>query len=177
MPRVKRVVAVVGAGVCTRREYNLAHEVGSLLAQRDVVVACGGMLGVMEAACAGAKEAGGLTIGILPTSTRSDANRYVDVSVPTGLGDARNFLVATVGEALIAVGGKLGTLSEIAIALKRCIPVVGLSTWKLDPDRLFEQRIPSVQTAQEAVALALRLADERERDRQAGVEAVQDADA
>ena len=173
---MKRVVAVVGAGTCTRREYNLAHEVGRLLAQRDVVVACGGLLGVMEAACAGAKESGGLTIGVLPGYLRTEANRYVDVAIPTGLRDARNVLVATMGEAVIAVGGKLGTLSEIALALKHGIPVVGLATWKLDPERLFEHRVPSVQTAEEAVGLALRLADERENDRQAGVEAPQDVD-
>jgi uncharacterized protein (TIGR00725 family) len=174
---VKRVVAVIGAGTCTRREYNLAHEVGRALAKREVAVACGGLLGVMEAACAGAKQEGGLTIGLLPGYLRHDANRYVDVAVPTGLRDARNVLVATVGEAVIAVGGKLGTLSEIAIALKHGIPVVGLSTWKLDPDRLFEHRIPTASTAEEAVDLALSLADARERERQAGVEAAQDADA
>jgi hypothetical protein len=174
---VRRIVSVIGAGTCTRREYNLAHEVGRLLAQREVVVACGGLLGVMEAACMGAKEAGGLTIGILPGTAREDANRYVDVAVPTGLRDARNYVVATIGEAAIAVGGKLGTLSEIALALKRGVPVVGLSTWKLDPDRLFDTRVATAKTAEEAVVLALSLADERERQRAAGVVPVEETDS
>lgn len=165
---MRRVIAVIGAGTCTRREFNLAHEVGRLLAQREVVVACGGLYGVMEAVCMGAKEAGGLTVGFLPGTARDDANPYVDVAVPTGLRDARNYVVATCGEAVIAVGGKLGTLSEIALALKRGIPVVGLSTWRLDPDRLFETRVPSASTAAEAVDLALAFADERERARAAG---------
>jgi uncharacterized protein (TIGR00725 family) len=176
---VRRVIAVIGAGICTRREYNLAHEVGKLLAKREFVVACGGLLGVMEAVCMGAKEAGGTTLGLLPGTAREEANQYVDVAVPTGLRDARNYLVATVGEAVIAVGGKLGTLAEIALALKRGIPVVGLGTWKLDPDRLFDVRVPSAKTAEEAVDLAVALADERERQRVAGVvaQAPEDVDA
>jgi uncharacterized protein (TIGR00725 family) len=174
---VKRVIAVIGAGVCTRREYNLAHEVGKLLAERGFVVACGGLLGVMEGVCLGAKEAGGTTLGILPGTAREEANRYVDLAVPTGLRDARNYVVATVGEAVIAIGGKLGTLSEIALSLKRGIPVVGLLTWKLDPDRLFDARVPAAKTAQEAVDLAISLADERERQRQAGIVQPQDVDA
>jgi len=174
---VRRVIAVIGAGICTRREYNLAHEVGKLLAQREFVVACGGLLGVMEAVCMGAKEAGGTTVGLLPGTAREEANRYVDVAIPTGLRDARNYLVATVGEAVIAVGGKLGTLSEIALSLKRGIPVVGLGTWKLDPDRLFDTRVPAAKTPEEAVETAIQLADERERQRQAGIVAPQDVDA
>jgi uncharacterized protein (TIGR00725 family) len=174
---VRRIVAVIGAGHCTRREYNLAHEVGRRLAEKDCVVACGGLLGVMEAACLGAKEANGLTLGFLPGVAREDANRYVDLAIPTGMRDARNAIVATCGDALIAVGGKLGTLSEIALALKRGIPVVGLFTWRLDPDRLFETRVPAATTAEEAVDLALRLADEREKARQAGVETATEGDA
>lgn len=172
-----RIISVIGAGTCTRREFNLAHEVGRLLAQRGFAVACGGLLGVMEAACMGAKEAGGLTLGILPGVAREDANKYVDVAIPTGIRDARNMIVATCGEAVIAVGGKLGTLSEISLALKRGLPVVGLFTWKLDPDRLFETRVPAAQTAEEAVELAVRLADEREKARQAGIDTIQETEA
>src|SRR4029450_12440511 len=91
----------------------------------------------------GDKEAGGTTLGILPGTAREDANRYVDVAVPTGLRDARNAIVATCAEAVIAIGGKLGTLSEIALALKRGIPVVGLFTWKLDPDRRIDTLGPA----------------------------------
>ena len=174
---MKRVISVIGAGTCTRKEFNLAAEVGRLLAERGFAVACGGLLGVMEAACMGAKEAGGLTIGLVPGTAREDANRYVDVAIPTGLRDARNALVATCGEAVIAVGGKLGTLAEIALALKRGIPVVGLFTWKLDPDRLIDTLVPAAKTAVEAVDLAIQLADQREKERAAGVAAGEDADA
>lgn len=174
---MRRIISVIGAGTCTRREFNLAHEVGRLLAARGIALACGGLFGVMEAACMGAKDAGGTTIGFLPGTSREDANRYVDLAIPTGLRDARNMIVATCGDAVIAVGGKLGTLSEIALALKRGIPVVGLFTWKLDPDRLFETRVPAASSAEEAVDLAVRLADERERDRGAGVEPAGEAEA
>jgi uncharacterized protein (TIGR00725 family) len=158
---VQRVFAVLGPGSPSRRDYNLAAEVGRLLAQRGIAVVCGGLYGVMEAACMGAKEAGGTTIGILRTYAREDANPYVDYAIPSGLGDARNVLVATAGEAAIAVGGRLGTLAEIAIALKHGVPVVGLGTWRLDPDALFDRTLPQVKTAAEAVDLAVRLADER----------------
>jgi uncharacterized protein (TIGR00725 family) len=174
---VRRLISVIGAGTCTRREYALAHEVGRLLAKRDFAVACGGLLGVMEAACMGAKEEGGLTVGLLPGTAREEANRYVDLALPTGLRDARNAIVATCGEAVIAIGGKLGTLSEIALALKRGIPVVGLATWKLDPDHLIDVHVPAAKTAEEAVTLAIELADKRERERQAGVEPPAEAEA
>jgi uncharacterized protein (TIGR00725 family) len=160
-----RVIAVSGSGHCSRREYDLACEVGRLLAGRGFAVVTGGLLGVMEAACMGAKEAGGRTIGVLPGYSRLDANRYVDVAIPTGLRHARNVVVATIGEALIAVGGGLGTLSEIAVALRRGVPVVGLGTWRLDPDRLFERRVPAARTPEEAVEMAVRFADETERTR------------
>jgi uncharacterized protein (TIGR00725 family) len=178
---MQRLVAVIGPGHASRREYNLAADVGRLLAQRGIGVVCGGLFGVMEAACQGAKEAGGTTIGILRTYTRQEANAYVDYVIPSGLGDARNVLVATAGEAVIAVGGRLGTLSEIAIALKHGIPVVGLGTWKLDPDSLFDKEVPQARTAEEAVEIAVRLADEREAERAAGAvprsEAEDDSDA
>ena len=146
----------------------MAAEVGRLLAERGCAVVCGGLYGVMEAACMGAKEAGGTTIGILRKYNRNDANPYVDYAIPTGLGDGRNVLVATAGEAAIAIGGRLGTLSEIALALKHQIPVVGLSTWKLDRDALFDRLLPQCKTPQEAVDLALRLAEERAAQRAAG---------
>lgn len=165
---MKRLIAVFGAGNPSREEYNLAAEVGRLLALRGFCVVCGGLYGVMEAASMGAREAGGLTVGLLPTYYRQEANPYIDVVIPTGLGDARNVLVATAGEAAIAVGGRLGTLSEIAIALKHDIPVVGLKTWNLDPDALFDRRVPQARTAAEAVDLAVSLADRREAERLSG---------
>lgn len=155
------MVSVFGPGHPTREEYNLAADVGRLLARRGLVVVCGGLYGVMEAVCMGAKEEGGTTVGILRTYNRNEANAYVDVVIPSGLGDGRNVLVATAGEAAIAVGGRLGTLAEIALALKHDIPVVGLRTWKLDRDALFDRLLPQVRTAQEAVDMALALAEER----------------
>ena len=105
---------------------------GRLLAARGAVVVCGGLGGVMEAACRGAKEGGGTTVGILPGSERSAANEFVDVAVPTGLGEARNAFVVRAADALIAVGGGYGTLSEIALALKAGKPVVGLGSWEIE---------------------------------------------
>ena len=163
-----RIVSIFGPGHPTRREYNDAAEVGRLLAERGVTVVCGGLFGVMEAACMGAKEAGGRTVGILRTYNRYDANPYVDVVIPSGLGDARNVLVATAGEAAIAVAGRLGTLSEIAIALKHGIPVVGLGTWKLDRHALFDRYLPAARSPQEAVDMALDLADQRAAERSSG---------
>jgi uncharacterized protein (TIGR00725 family) len=166
---MKRLIAVFGTGHPTREEYNLAAEVGRLLAVRGFGVVCGGLYGVMEAACMGAKEAGGLTVGLLRTYNRQDANPYVDVVLATGLGDGRNVLVATAGEAAIAVGAGLGSLSEIALALKHDIPVVGLKTWNLDPQALFDRVIPQAKTAAEAVDMAVDLADRREAERLSGV--------
>ncbi len=115
----------------TSDDARLAHDVGRLLAEAGAVVVCGGLGGVMEAACRGAKEAGGLTVGILPGYDRRAANRWVDVAIATGLGEARNTLVVRASDAVIAIGGEYGTLSEIAFALKLGRPVVGLSTWSL----------------------------------------------
>lgn len=162
---MKRLVAVFGPGHPTRKEYNEAAEVGRLLAERGVGLVCGGLYGVMEAACMGAKEAGGTTIGILRTYNPHRANPYVDYVIPSGLGDARNILVATAGAAAIAIAGRLGTLSEIAVALKHGIPVVGLGTWKLDRHALFDRNLPAAATPEEAVTLALRLADEQAAER------------
>ena len=109
-----------------------AAEVGRLLAERGAVLVCGGRGGAMEAACRGAKEADGLTIGILPGSDRSDANPFVDVVLPTGLGEARNALVVGAADVVIAIGGGYGTLSEIALALKAGKRVIGLGTWEIE---------------------------------------------
>lgn len=130
------VCAVAGGSSCSREEYAAARETGRLLAKAGFVVATGGLGGVMEAASRGAREAGGLTLGLLPGSDPADANPFIEIAVPTGLGDARNALVAATGSVLIAIGGSLGTLSEVALALKRGTPVVGLGTWSLDPERL-----------------------------------------
>ena len=110
----------------------MAEAVGRELAARGAIVVCGGLGGVMEAACRGAKEAGGHTVGILPGLDRVAANPFVDTAVPTGLGEARNALVVRAADALIAVGGGYGTLSEIALALKAGKRVVGLESWDIE---------------------------------------------
>jgi uncharacterized protein (TIGR00725 family) len=143
-------VAVVGAGEATADEIAAAEEVGRLLAERGAVLVCGGLGGVMEAACRGAKEGGGSTVGVLPGRDRAAANRYVDVAIATGLGEARNALVVRAADVLIAVGGGYGTLSEIALALKGGTPVVGIGSWELAGRPLKEAR-----DAREAVELAL----------------------
>ncbi|MFL5781943.1 MAG: TIGR00725 family protein [Thermoleophilaceae bacterium] len=124
-------MAVCGSGGAAPAELSAAEAVGRELAARGAVVVCGGRGGVMESACRGAKSAGGTTLGILPGDDRSDANEFVDVAVATGLGEARNALVVRAADAVIAVGGEWGTLSEIALALRAGKRVVGLRTWEL----------------------------------------------
>lgn len=151
-------VAVVGAGRCSAEVAALAEAVGRELGQRGAVVVCGGLGGVMEAACRGAKSAGGVTVGILPGTARRDANPHVDIPIVTGMGEARNVLVVRSAQAVIAISGEYGTLSEIAHALKLGIPVVGLRTWQLAKDSLQREEIIRAQTPQEAVERALALA-------------------
>ena len=151
-------VAVIGDGRCSADVAALAEAVGRELARRGAVLVCGGLGGVMEAACKGAKAAGGLTIGILPGTSRQDANPYVDVPIVTGMGEARNVLVVQSAQAVIAVSGEYGTLSEIAHALKLGIPVVGLHTWQLAKNAQERLAIVRAQTPQEAVERAVALA-------------------
>jgi uncharacterized protein (TIGR00725 family) len=129
---VNSYVAVVGPGEASAEEVEAAERVGAELARRGAVVVCGGLGGVMEAACRGAKEAGGATVGILPGLDRTAANAYVDVAIPTGLGEARNALVVRAADVLIAVGGAYGTLSEIALALKGGKRVIGVRSWDIE---------------------------------------------
>lgn len=125
-------VAVVGSGEPQAVTDALAEAVGRALAESGAVVVCGGLGGVMEAACRGAQAAGGLTVGLLPGARRTDANPYVEIALPTGLGEMRNALIVRCADALIAIGGGPGTLSEIAFALKTGVPVIGLETFELD---------------------------------------------
>ena len=111
-------IAVVGASAGTPAELALGQGVGRLIAEAGAVLVCGGMGGVMEAAAGGCAEAGGRSVGILPTDDRLDANPYVTVAVATGMGEARNAIVVRTADAVIAVHGEFGTLSEIALALK-----------------------------------------------------------
>jgi uncharacterized protein (TIGR00725 family) len=151
-------VGVVGASTAQGRTVQVAEEVGRLLAARGVTVVCGGLGGVMEAVCFGAKSAGGTTVGILPGPDRREANAWVDVAIPTGLGEARNALVVRAADALIAVGGEYGTLSEIALALKTGKPVVGIDTWELSRRGEAATDIVRAASAAEAVDRALALA-------------------
>ena len=151
------VVAVVGAGVATAEEESAARAVGHGLARAGATIVCGGLGGVMAAACAGARDAGGTTVGILPGTDRAAANPHVQVAVPTGLGEARNTLVVRAADAVVAIGGEYGTLSEIAFALKVGVPVVGLSTWSLiRGDGATDRGIEVVSSPADAVARALR---------------------
>jgi len=122
---------VVGPGRADERETAWAEDVGAGIADAGAVLVCGGLGGVMEAACRGARSRGGMTVGLLPGFDREDANGWVVVAIPTGLGEARNALVVRAADAVVAIGGAWGTLSEIALALKGGTPVVGLATWEL----------------------------------------------
>ena len=125
------IIAVIGNSDPPPHIYALAEEVGRELARRGVTPVCGGLSGVMEAVCKGAKSEGGTTIGILPGGSPDTANAFVDIPIATNMGYARNVAVVSTGRSVIAVGGAFGTLSEIAYALSYGIPVVALSSWPL----------------------------------------------
>jgi uncharacterized protein (TIGR00725 family) len=148
---VKGQIGVIGGAVCSPEIYEIACDVGREIATNGFALVCGGLGGVMEAACQGAKKAGGITIGLLPTSDKKDANPYCDLVIPTGLGHARNVLVVHASDALIAVDGEAGTLSEIAIALKIGKPIVGIKSWER------EGRVPQAERGDEAVAMLMEM--------------------
>ncbi len=124
-------IAVVGPSAGSPAELALGEAVGRLIAEAGAVLVCGGLGGLMEAAAGGCHEAGGKSVGILPGPSRVDANPYVTIAVATGIGEARNAIVVRTADAVIAVSGEFGTLSEIALALKMGKPVIGLGTWEL----------------------------------------------
>lgn len=148
-------VVVCGSGQATTQEVAWAEEVGRLVADAGAVLVCGGLGGVMDAAARGCEAGGGLSIGILPGEHRDPASPYLTVSIPTGLGEARNALVVRAADAVIAIGGEFGTLSEIALALKAGTPVVGLHTWELAKAGSLVHAIVETETPQEAVRAAL----------------------
>ena len=126
-----KIIGVIGQGRdCSTELLKDAEQVGYHIAQRKAILICGGLGGVMEAACRGAKNGSGTTIGVIPTAQKSDANKFVDIPIVTGLGEARNIIIVRSADALIAVGGRYGTLSEIAFALSFGKPIVGLRTWQ-----------------------------------------------
>lgn len=159
MPPPRAWIAVVGPGSASVAQLEAAEEAGAAIAEAGAGLVCGGLGGVMEAACRGARSRGGLTLGLLPGKDREAANGWVIVAVPTGLGEARNALVVRAADAVVAIGGGWGTLSEIALALRTGVPVVGVGTWEAtvggaEP----EPGVVRVAGAREAVDEALRLA-------------------
>jgi len=125
-------ISVVGGHDCDQKVDQLAHKVGEIVAQMDCVLVCGGLLGTMQAACQGCKEAGGTTIGILPGKNKTDANPYVDIALPTSIGFARNTIVACSADIVVALPGSYGTESEICYALVYKRPVIDLGGWKIN---------------------------------------------
>ncbi len=158
MKNKKKFIAVIGGNQCSAEEARLAEEVGRELARRGAAVVCGGLGGVMEAACKGASSEGGVTIGILPGESRRAANPYVQIPVVTGIGYARNVAVVKSAQAVIAIDGSYGTLSEIGHALQSGIPVIGLNTWSLSRKGQPDNSIIPAQNPAEAVDKALSLA-------------------
>ncbi len=153
-------ISVVGGGACTPRQYALAQEIGRLVAVAGATLVCGGLGGVMEAASRGAKEAGGTTIGILPGHDRTAANPFLDHVVTTGMGHARNLAVVSSGDAVIAVGGGYGTLSEIGLAAKLGRPVVVLEGWRVESDAA-PAAVRYAASAGEALGLVLEALSSR----------------
>jgi uncharacterized protein (TIGR00725 family) len=145
-----RYAAVVGASRASEAEQRDAYEIGRGIAAAGVHLVCGGRGGVMAAACRGAREAGGLTIGLLPGLDRDQANEWVQVAIPTGLGELRNGLVVRSAEVVVAVGGAYGTLSEVALALQAGKPVLGVGSWDI-------QGVERQPSARAAVDRALQL--------------------
>jgi uncharacterized protein (TIGR00725 family) len=151
-------IAVVGSSDAPQDILGTAEAVGAEIARRGARLVCGGLGGVMEAACKGARAAGGPTIGILPGLDHAAANPYVDIAIPTGMGEMRNALIVRSAHAVIAVSGEFGTLSEIAFALRTNVPVVGLDTWDLARRGECVDAIHRAGDAETAVTMALEAA-------------------
>lgn len=152
-------VAVIGGSAASAEQLGQAEAAGRRLAELGAIVVTGGRGGVMEAASRGAKAGGGLVVGILPGLDRSDANRYLDVALPTGLGELRNGLVARAADALVAVGGAWGTLAEIAFARAAGKPVFGVGSWELGEDGVTAVATPAEAAERAVAAAAQHLAD------------------
>lgn len=145
-----KTAGVIGAGKADRELLKMAEEVGKLLAKEGVIVITGGLGGVMEAVSRGAYLEGGITVGILPTAKKDDANPYIKIPIPTGMGEMRNALIVRASDVLIAIGGEYGTLSEIALALKTGKKVIGLKTWDI-------KGVIKATSPEEAVKIAVRV--------------------
>jgi uncharacterized protein (TIGR00725 family) len=150
------IIAVLGGTESTPEAFVKAGAVGREIARRGAVLICGGLGGVMECACRGARSVGGTTIGVLPGTDACDANEYVDIPIVTGMGQARNAIIVQTADAIIAIGGGYGTLSEIALALRLDKPLVGLGTWSMQYNGE-PARFPTVDDPAAAVSLAASL--------------------
>ena len=128
----KKIIAVIGSGKTDDSLSKIAEEVGRLIVERSALLICGGLGGVMEAAAKGAKRMGGVTIGILPSDRKEQANPYIDIPIATGFGEGRNVIITRTADAIIAIGGEYGTLSEIAFGLKAGKPVAGIKSWDIE---------------------------------------------
>ena len=156
----QKFIAVIGASQASASEMKTAELVGREIAKAGATLVCGGLNGVMEAACKGASQEGGITIGILPGDNRLSANEYVKIPIVTGIGYARNVAVVKSAQAVIAIGGSYGTLSEIGHALQSGLPVIGLDTWDISRKRKDKSPIIEAKTPAEAVEKALELIGE-----------------
>ncbi len=153
--KLKYVIAVIGGRRAEKSLLKEAEGIGRLLAKRDAIVVCGGLKGVMESVSKGAKSEGGITVGILPQDHNRDANEYIDIPIATGLGIGRNVIIARTADAIIAVGGEYGTLSEIAFALQMGKPVVGIRSWDV------KGVVPAVDAAEAVEKIFEMLTDDR----------------
>jgi uncharacterized protein (TIGR00725 family) len=149
-------IGVIGGGRSISSDMvKMAEHVGQCIAEHDAMLVCGGLGGIMEAACRGAKKAGGTTIGILPIASKEEANPYVDIVIPTNMGIARNAIVIHSSDGVVAVDGSYGTLSEIAFALQLGVPLVTLESWELDASIL------KTGSPEEAVNMVFQLIEKR----------------
>jgi hypothetical protein len=147
---MKKTIGVIGGRRVDKTLLNEAEKVGRLIAQKEIVLVCGGLSGVMEAVSKGARSGGGITVGVLPQEHKRDANEYIDIPIVTGLGIGRNVIIARTADVLISIGGEYGTLSEIAFALQMGKPVIGIRTWDI-------KGIIPAQDADDAVAKAFKI--------------------
>jgi uncharacterized protein (TIGR00725 family) len=143
----KKIIGLIGAGVADERTLANAEAVGRLIAKRGALLVCGGLGGVMEAAARGANAEGGTVIGILPQNEKNEANPYIDIPIATGFGEGRNVVIVRTADALVAIGGEYGTLSEIAFALTMGKPVIGLNTWDIQGVIKVEHEADAVRKA------------------------------
>jgi len=158
-------IGVIGERICHEAHRQIAEKVGQLIAESGAVLVCGGMGGVMEAASYGAMNAKGVALGILPGHSRDEGNPYLTFSIITGMGEGRNLILVRSCDALIAIGGGYGTLSEIAFAHKLGIPVVGIHTWNLTKEGKGDTRLVEVSGPEEAVEKAFERAQSRRQEK------------